>query len=70
MSNFLILPPNENLIIWFLDSKGLLTLAKKLSGDESSITTQQLANGLYYYRLSNSKGVIKQGKLFKSAHSD
>lgn len=68
--SFSKLPPDENLIIRFTDSKGMLVLARHLSGDESSITTPQLANGLYYYKLSNSKRVIKQGRLFKSAHSD
>ncbi|HTJ48491.1 MAG TPA: GDSL-type esterase/lipase family protein [Cyclobacteriaceae bacterium] len=68
--SFSKLPPNENLTICFMDSKGALALAKNLSGDVASIVTPQLANGLYYYRLSNSKGVIKQGRLFKSAHPD
>ena len=48
-----------------LDVLGKLIISKKLERNESSLDLSELANGVYMYRIVNTTGTVKQGKLVK-----
>jgi hypothetical protein len=51
--------------IEIMDALGRLVLTNKLLTNTSVISTSELANGVYVYRIVTSNGIIKQGKLVK-----
>lgn len=61
----IVVDVNNSEKIEVLDALGKLILSKKLVNTESSLDLSNLANGVYMYRIVNSNGIVKQGKLVK-----
>lgn len=56
---------NNSTQIVIMDALGRIVLTSKLITKTSAINASELANGVYIYRIVDSNGIIKQGKLVK-----
>jgi hypothetical protein len=65
--NELIISGIENSVsIILCDAAGKLVLSQELNMQNTSVNTESLAKGFYFYEIRNKAGLIKKGKLVKN----